>query len=116
MKSFRDLEIYQLAYRLALEIHHLSMRFPRHELYELGSQIRRSSKAIPAHIAEGFGRKTLNEFRHFLIYALSSTDETRVHLDLALDLAYLSIDEHAYFSDSYNLLGKKTNKLISTLS
>ena len=73
MKNYRDLEIYQLAYKLAIEIHEMSMQLPKYELYEQGSQIRRSSKSIKDNIAEGFGRRRYKvEFIRFLIFAHSS--------------------------------------------
>ena len=54
MKSYLDLEIYQLAYKLAIEVHEMSLTLPKYELYEQGSQIRRSSKSIKDNIAEGY--------------------------------------------------------------
>ena len=45
-KSYRELEIYQLSYELAMQIHRMSLKLPKYELYEEGSQIRRSSKGI----------------------------------------------------------------------
>ena len=47
-KSYRDLEVYQLVYEFAMKIHHMSLKLPKYELYEEGSQIRRSSKGIAA--------------------------------------------------------------------
>jgi len=57
MNSYKDLEIYQLAYKLAIEVHTMTLQLPKYELYEQGSQIRRSSKRIKDTIAEGYGRK-----------------------------------------------------------
>ena len=57
MKSYRDLDIYKIAYRLALDVHKMTMTLPRYELYEQGSQVRRSSKSIVDNIVEGYGRK-----------------------------------------------------------
>jgi four helix bundle protein len=57
MQSYKDLEIYQLAHRLAVEIHVMTLKLPQFEQYGEGSQIRRSSKAVVANIVEGFGRK-----------------------------------------------------------
>lgn len=56
-KSYKDLEIYRLSFELALELHELSLTFPKFETYEEGSQLRKSSKGIPACIAEGWGRR-----------------------------------------------------------
>lgn len=56
-KSYRDLEIYKLSYELAMKIHRISLKLPKYELYEEGSQIRRSSKGVPSTIVEGYGRR-----------------------------------------------------------
>jgi len=57
MKSYRDLQVYQLAKNLAIKIHKMSMSLPKHELYEEGSQIRRSSKSVAANIVEGYAKR-----------------------------------------------------------
>jgi four helix bundle protein len=59
MKSYRDLEIFQIAYKLAIEVHSMTMSLPKYELYEQGSQLRRSSKSIKDNIVEGYGRKKI---------------------------------------------------------
>lgn len=70
MKSYKDLEIYKRSYDLALKVHDLTMKLPKHELYEEGSQARRSSKGITSCIVEGYGRKRYKaEFIKFLVYA-----------------------------------------------
>ena len=56
-KSFEDLEVFQRAYRLSLDIHRVSLRLPKIEQQALGDQVRRSSKSIPVNIAEGFGKQ-----------------------------------------------------------
>jgi len=57
MSSYRDLEIYQIAYKLAKRVHIASLQLPSFELREQGSQIRRSSKSTKDQIAEGYGRR-----------------------------------------------------------
>ncbi len=70
MSSFRDLEIYKSAYSLALKVHKLTMQLPKYELYEQGSQVRKSSKSIKDNIAEGYGRRRYKaEFIRFLIFS-----------------------------------------------
>ena len=56
MGSYEDLEIYQLSYDLAVKVHQLTLKLPRYEQYEEGSQVRKSSKGITACIVEGYGR------------------------------------------------------------
>jgi len=112
MKSYRDLEIYQLAYQLAIEIHELSMQLPKYELYEQGSQIRKSSKSIKDNIAEGYGRKKYKaDFVRFLIYALASCDETISQLNMISDIHFKDIPLTNLISKC-ELLGKKINRFI----
>ena len=78
--SFEDLEVFQRAYRMSLEIHRRSLAFPQIELHVLGDQMRRASKSICANVAEGYGRQKRSkaEFRRFLQLAIGSCDEMRV--------------------------------------
>ncbi|MDX6447520.1 MAG: hypothetical protein QOH71_4594 [Blastocatellia bacterium] len=57
LRGHRDLKVYQLAYKLAMEIFHLSKAFPREEIYSLTDQIRRSSRSVAANLAEGFRKR-----------------------------------------------------------
>jgi len=93
MKSYRDLEIYQLA-------------------YQQGSQIRRSSKSIKDNIAEGYGRKRYKaEFIRFLVFAHSSCDEALSQLNMISDIYYPD-NPLTVLINKYELLGKKINKFI----
>ncbi|MBI4699188.1 MAG: four helix bundle protein [Nitrospirae bacterium] len=81
---------------------------PKHELYEEGSQIRRSSKSIVSNIVEGFGRKRYkNEFVQFLTYALASCDETKVHLQMLFETGSLKEDFYRQYIQEYEKLGSK---------
>ena len=82
MKSYRDLDIYQKSMALFFETHQMSLLLPKHELYELGSQLRRSSDSIVTNIVEGYGRKKYtSDFVKFLVYAHASNLETLNHLE-----------------------------------
>ena len=110
MKSYRDLEVYQLSYKLALEVHKISMMLPKYELYETGSQIRRSSKSITANIVEGYGRKRYKaEFIRFLIFSHSSNDETIVHLNFIKDIHNIDVEN---LIQKYTELSIKLNNFI----
>ena len=100
-QSYKNLEIYQLAEELAVEIHKMTLTaLPKFEMYEVGGQIRRSSKSIVSNIIEGYGRKYYkNEFVRFLTYALASCDETKGHLEMLYKTKSLS---KSYFDTPYN--------------
>ncbi len=115
--SYKKLEIWQLAKKNSNEIHELSMNLPKFELYETGSQIRRSSKSVRSNIVEGYGRrKYKKDYIRFLIYALASNDETIDHLE--------SLYETGSFTDKKSIkelhnqlteLGKKLNRFIQVV-
>ena len=86
--SFEDLEVFQRAYRLSLEIHRKSLEMPKIEQRALGDQMRRASKSICSNLAEGYGRQKQSkaEFKRFVWMAVGSSDEMRVWARYALDL------------------------------
>ena len=113
MKSYADLDIYKISYSLALEVHKLSLKLPKYELYETGSQVRRSSKSIPSNIVEGYGRRRYQaEFIRFLIFSHSSCDETVVHLNFIKDPYEHLKEEAALLIEKYTELSKKLYKFI----
>lgn len=81
--SYRNLEIWEISKQLVISIHTMTLNeLPQFELYETGSQIRRSSKSIKSNIVEGYGRrKSSLEYIHFLTIAHASLDETKDHLE-----------------------------------
>jgi len=109
--SYRKLEIFRLAYDLALRVHRLSMGLPKFEMYEEGSQIRRSAKSVVSTIVEGFGRRRYKaELLQYLTYARASCDETSIHLQLLFDTGSFR-DETTYqdLARRYDELGRKIN-------
>ena len=109
IKSFEDLRVYQLSFRLALQIHQLTQNFPEYERYELGQQLRKAAVSIPLNIVEGYGRQSAKaEFKHFVRNALGSCNEVVVLLKLAKELGYVQDDELA---KQYDELGKQLYKL-----
>ena len=113
MKSYKDLEIYKISYDLAVEVHRFSLTLPQYETYEEGSQVRKSSKGIPACIAEGYGRRRYKaEFIKFLVYAHASCDETLVHLNFIKDTHGFIEKEIEVFIRSYEELGRKISRFI----
>ena len=107
-KSFEDLEVFQRAYRLSLEIHRVSLKLPGIEQRALGDQIRRASKSIPVNIAEGFGKQASSklEFGRFLRIAMGSADEMRVWVRYCLDLGYIDEQTWQQWRDEYRAIAK----------
>jgi len=112
MSSFRDLEIYQIAFTLAKRVHITSLKLPAFELYEQGSQIRRSSKSIKDQIAEGYGRRRYKpEVIKFLTYSQSSCDESTSQLEMLMEF-YPDFPDFIELSSEYDNLGRKINSFI----
>ena len=116
-QSYKDLDIYKKAHKLAVEVHQISLKLPKFEMYEEGSQIRRSSKSIKSNIVEGFGRrKYKQEFLKFLIYSLASCDETADHLRTLYETNSFSDESsYNYFCEAYDHLGKMINNFIKSV-
>ena len=116
VRSYRDLEVYQPAFDLAVEIDGMSKGLPKHELYEVGGQIRRSAKSIPANIAEGSGRRRYKQDDiRFAVYALASCDETRVHLDMLNATVSLCDDRYQELTNQYDQLDRKLNRFLQAI-
>ena len=115
--SIWSMTVFQKSYGAALEVHRLCMTFPKHEQYELASQLRRSSKGICANLAEGRGRQqgSSAEFRRFALIALGSADETLLWCRFAKDLGYLDAETFERLHVSYTEIAKMLNSLISRL-
>jgi four helix bundle protein len=108
--GYKKLEIWQLARDISVEVHNMSVIcLPKHEMYETGCQIRRSSKSVRSLIVEGYGRRYYKqEFVRYLIYALASNGETLDHLETLYETNSLQ-DEILCnkLHEKIDLLGKK---------
>jgi len=106
MKSYKDLEIYNLAFEYAIEVHKLSLQLPKFELYEQGSQIRRSSKGVKDAIVEGYGRRYYQkDFLKFLTYAQASLLECTSQLEMISEL--YDVEGIEVLKEKYQHLGRK---------
>ena len=107
LQGHRDLKVYQFAYKLAMEIFHLSKKFPREEIYSLTDQIRRSSRSVAANIGEGFRKRRYpNHFVSKLTDCDAEATETQVWIDFAFDCGYLSLENHEHLTQGYEEVGK----------
>ena len=108
-----DLDVFRRAYALSLEVHRVSLGFPRIEQFVLADQVRRASKSICANIAEGFGRQRLSkpEFRRFVVMALGSADEMQVWALYARDLGYIDKDVAERWRGGYREIARMLSGL-----
>ena len=114
LKGHRDLKVYQLAYKLAMEIFHETKTFPKDERYSLTDQIRRSSRSVAANIAEGFRKRQYPKmFLSKLADADGEATETQVWLDFARDCEYLAPKRQAELQKGYEEVGRMLGKMMS---
>ncbi|MBI2682442.1 MAG: four helix bundle protein [Acidobacteriales bacterium] len=89
VKSFKDLQVWQKAILLVTRIYRVTARFPADETYGLTAQLRRAAVSVPSNIAEGHGRLTRGEYKHFLGQARGSLCEIHTQLTIASNLNYI---------------------------
>ncbi len=108
VESFEDLEVFQRAYRISLEVHRKSLEFPAIEQRALGDQVRRASKSICANVAEGFAKqgRSAAEFKRYLLMATGSSDEMRVWARYCRDLGYIDEPTWRRWRDEYHEIAK----------
>jgi four helix bundle protein len=114
IKSYEDLDVYQKAYALALEVHNMSLGLPKIEQYALADQMRRGSKSICANIAEGFAkqRQSQPEFKRFLGMAIGSSDEMKVWLSFCQDLGYVPASAVSDLKTRYSIVARMLTGLL----
>ena len=107
-RSYRDLEVYKISLDLFFRTHEFSLKLPKYETYELGSQVRRSSDSINSNIVEGYGRKDYKkDFLKFLAFSRASHDETTNHL-FKISKLYPNLKSEAdELVKEYESLGKR---------
>jgi four helix bundle protein len=110
--SYKNLDIWKLARELVIDIHRMTLvALPKFEMFEEGSQIRRSIKSVKSTIVEGYGRRRhKQEFIRYLTYALASCIETTDHLETLFETKSLADD--ILYSDLHqrlDILGRKLN-------
>lgn len=108
-----DLDVYQLAFQAALDIHQASLGFPKIEQFSLASQIRRSTKSICANVAEGFPKQKYSkpEFNRYLSMAEASANETIVWLQFASNLGYITPSQYEAWASCYENIASKLFRL-----
>ena len=100
---YEDLKVYQLARKLAIEIHKITVAWPKHEQFGgMADQLRRSTKSINANLAEGLSKNmSVADKSKFIQIALGSAEESRVWLDFACELGYMDSKQSESYRSQY---------------
>ena len=113
IRSFRDLDVYSQAREQAKKVFVASKSFPREERFSLTDQIRRSSRAVNAMIAEAWARRMYPAaFINKINEAMGEAMETQAWLDHALDAEYINQSQHHSLDDNWQRIGAMLNRMI----
>lgn len=115
MHNFKELLVWNKSVELATEIYQLTNSYPKIEMYGLTSQIRRCSVSVSSNIAEGAGRFSKNEFRHFLNIAYGSSFELETQLIISKNLKYVDNDNFESLNNKITDVQKMLYKLIKSI-
>ncbi|MCG2775593.1 MAG: four helix bundle protein, partial [Desulfobacterales bacterium] len=112
--GYRDLKVYALAYQIALDIHEITKRYPNEEKYSLTDQIRRSSRSVPANLAEAWKKRRYEKtFISKLIDCAGEAGETEVWLDFSKDFEYINNEQYQDVMERYNEVNKMLYGMIN---
>src|SRR2546423_4331232 len=112
-RSFRELKVYEKAREAAKQVFVVSKEFPREERFALTDQMRRSSRAVKAILAEAWARRRYKAaFINKIDEALGEANETQSWLDDALDAQYLSAADFRDLNERYQAIGGMLSRMI----
>ena len=115
IETYRDLLVWQKSMTLVTGIYRMTKSFPQNELYGLTSQIRRSAVSIPSNIAEGYGRRSRQDYIRFLQIAMGSLFELQTQLQIAVNLEYVAQSQFETVNDQTREIERMMSSLISKL-
>jgi four helix bundle protein len=115
-RSYKDLVVWQKSMELVPDIYRATAGFHKEELFGLISQIRRAAVSIPSNIAEGQGRLSQKEFRHFLGQARGSLMEVETQLQIGKNLGYLEEAKARVLLEGCGEVGRILNGLLAAIT
>jgi len=115
VKDVTQLEVFKIAHELALDIYKVTSKFPKEELYNLVSQLRKASSSICANLMEGSYRNSSKEFKQFCGIARGSAGELKYFLMLSKDLGYIENKKAEELINKTNQITKMLYRLIKSL-
>jgi four helix bundle protein len=114
IKTFKELKVWQEAHTLLLQIYKQTNDYPKHELFSLTSQTRRSCHSVPTNIVEGFRRKDIKESVRFYNIADASLEELKYHLLVAKDLRYVPCEQYEIHLKQCEIVGSMLTRWIQS--
>jgi four helix bundle protein len=114
-KAFRKLLVWKRAHELTLMIYKTTETFPKHELFALTNQVRRSVVSVEANIAEGYALGTAPNYLRHLNISIGSLAETECHLEIAHDLGYFSDSSYNSLAEKFREVGYLPSRLKASI-
>ena len=111
LSTFRQLDVWQLAMDVVVASYGVAERFPKHELYGLGQQVRRSAVSIPSNIAEGHNRHATRAYLNHVNIALGSQAELETQLEVAIRLGYATASDVSAVMEELSRVGQMLHGL-----
>ena len=114
--EYKDLQVWQKAVDLCVEVYRLVKLLPKEETYALSDQIRRSVVSIPSNIAEGYARRSTKEYLKFLSIANGSRTELETQLIICKKIGYLKDTDISSAIQTTEEIGKMISTIMSKLA
>ena len=112
IKTYKDLNVFREAYKLALDISKATKLFPGHEQYELARQLRRAARSIPVNIVEGWAKRASSlEFKRYLQISIGSCEECKLWLEMSRDEGYLNPEKCMELANRFNVVSAMLRSL-----
>ncbi len=115
MGTHKDLLVWKKSIELVTLVYQITQNFPKEELYGLSNQMRRCAVSIPSNIAEGYGRCSDKERKHFLYISLGSASELETQLIIAKELEFIAEDASESMNGRINEIIKMLSSLIKSI-
>lgn len=115
MKSVEELDVFKLAHELTLKVYTATAKFPKAEIFNLVSQMRRSASSIATNLAEGSMRLNRREYRQYVGIARGSSGEIAYQLLLSRDLGYIPLEVYTELQSGFERVGKMLTRLSQSL-
>lgn len=114
INTFKDLQVWQKAHSLVIDIYKITKEYPKEEKYGLVSQMRRAAVSVPANITEGFRKHGIKDKTNFYNIAQASLDELSYYIILSKDLEYIL--NNVSFVDQIEEIARMLSGLIQSIN